>query len=163
MMCVEWSFPLLARGPTNVAAEQAAVATSTDHFAALNDANQEIYFTCTPSELLRQIEIPPSGWAETLPFLVSLKCGSGLNGIRALEWCGNKPDSQIRGHCKHHHHQIDCGRQGKPSCLLFYSVGLVVFISLLLFISGVHHRVPSSTDPFTISTSIACLFRFRFF
>jgi hypothetical protein len=50
------------------AAEQAAVATSTDHFAALNDANQEIYFTCTPSELLRQIEIPPSGWAETLPF-----------------------------------------------------------------------------------------------
>jgi hypothetical protein len=66
-MCVVWSSPLLARGLANVSAGQAAIATATDYFAAFNDANQEIYFACTPSKMLRQIEILPSNWAETLP------------------------------------------------------------------------------------------------
>lgn len=36
--------------------------------------------------------------------LVSLKRGSGLNGIRALERCGKRPQPQVRGN--HHHHQL---------------------------------------------------------
>ncbi len=50
-----------------MAAVQAAVATAASHFAAFDDASQEIYFTCTPPKMGCQIEIPPDSWAETLP------------------------------------------------------------------------------------------------
>ena len=51
-----------------MAAVQAAVATAANHFAALDDASQEIYFTCTHAvQMLCQIEISLGSWAETLP------------------------------------------------------------------------------------------------
>ena len=50
-----------------MATVQAAVATAANHFAALDDASQDIYFTCTPYKMCSQIEISPSSWAETLP------------------------------------------------------------------------------------------------
>lgn len=40
--------------------------------------------------------------------LVSLKCGHGLSGIRALERCGNWPQSQVRG--SDHGHPMNHGR-----------------------------------------------------
>jgi len=46
-------------------AEQAAVVTAADHFAAFDNGNQEIYFTCAAYES-RQIEISPGVWAEAL-------------------------------------------------------------------------------------------------
>ena len=67
MCVVVWSLPLLARGHANIAAGQAAVATAASHFATLDDASQEIYFTCTPSRMGRPIEISAGSWAETLP------------------------------------------------------------------------------------------------
>ena len=69
-MCVmSSSSSLRARGPANadMTAVQAAVATAANHFAASDDGGQEIYFTCTPYKMWRQIEIPPSSWSETLP------------------------------------------------------------------------------------------------
>ncbi len=50
-----------------MAAVQLAVATAAGHFAAFDDASQEIYFTCTPYKMECQIEISPGSWAETLP------------------------------------------------------------------------------------------------
>jgi len=47
-------------------AGQAASTTAANHFAAFDDRNQEIYFTCMPDKW-RQVEISPGGWAETLP------------------------------------------------------------------------------------------------
>ena len=70
-MYVVWSSPLLApaRGPTTMATLQAAVATAANRFAALDDAAQDIYFTCTPYKMCSQIEISPSSWASALPLL----------------------------------------------------------------------------------------------
>ena len=50
-----------------MAAVQVAVATAANHFAALDDGSQEIYFTCTLHKMCSQIEILPNSWAETLP------------------------------------------------------------------------------------------------
>jgi len=47
-------------------AGQAALTTAANHFAASDDGNQGIYFTCTP-HTWRQVEISPGGWAEALP------------------------------------------------------------------------------------------------
>ena len=45
---------------------QAAVATAAKHFTALDDASQEIYFTCTPYKMWHPVEILPGSWAGTL-------------------------------------------------------------------------------------------------
>jgi hypothetical protein len=66
-MCVVIMFRHSPEDRANIAAVQAAVATATNHFTALDNENQEIYFTCTPYQMWRQIEISPSSWAETLP------------------------------------------------------------------------------------------------
>jgi hypothetical protein len=61
------------KDPANMAAVQTAVATAANHFAALDDGSQEIYFTCTPYKMECQVEIPPSSWAETLPLFSALE------------------------------------------------------------------------------------------
>jgi len=71
-----------------MAAAQAAVATAANHFAALNDASQEIYFTCMLYKMSRQIEIAPGSWAETLPSFSVIevrkrsKCDSSTRAVR---------------------------------------------------------------------------------
>ena len=49
-----------------MATVQDAVAMATRYFAALDDASQEIYFTCTPYTMWRTIEILPGSWVGTL-------------------------------------------------------------------------------------------------
>jgi len=51
----------------------AAVATATNHFAMLDDGSEEIYFTCTPYSVSRQVEISSSSWAETLPLFSAIE------------------------------------------------------------------------------------------
>jgi hypothetical protein len=50
-----------------VTSGQAAVATAADHFAGFDSHWEEIYFTCEPYKMGRQIEISPCSWVETLP------------------------------------------------------------------------------------------------
>jgi len=63
----------MAAADADTAAGQAAVVTASDQFALLDDESQEIYFTYTPHKMLRQIEISPGSWTETLPFLSAIE------------------------------------------------------------------------------------------
>jgi hypothetical protein len=46
---------------------QAAVATAAEHFPRFDNNQEEIYLTCMPHKMGRQIEISPGSWAEILP------------------------------------------------------------------------------------------------
>ena len=66
-----------------MATVKGAVATAAKHFAALDDASQEIYFTCTPYKMWRTIEILPGSWAGTLPLFSVIEVRKRPN-IRAV-------------------------------------------------------------------------------
>ena len=120
-----------------MATVQAAVATTAKQFAALDDAGQEIYFTCTLCKMWRPIEILPGSWSGTLSSFSVIEVRKRPN-IRAG---GNTPQSQVRG--RNHHQQLATAAVGDGWWTAQFDAMLIIISNLVRLASEIlncgHH------------------------